>query len=62
DSETPFAFAALILADAGVKITAEKLLALVRAAGVVKSDPAWAVLFARALMGKTGQDAKKILL
>ncbi|KAF2813635.1 uncharacterized protein BDZ99DRAFT_568776 [Mytilinidion resinicola] len=62
DAEMKFAFAALILADAGLEITAEKLLTLVRAAGMVGQDPTWAMLFARALDGKTGRDAKQGLL
>ncbi|KAK9372703.1 ribosomal protein P1, partial [Lipomyces chichibuensis] len=47
--------AALILADAEVEITSDKLLSLTKAAGV-DVEPIWASLFAKALEGKDIKD------
>ena len=44
-------YAALILADDGIDITSEKILALTNAAGV-ELEPIWASLLAKALEGK----------
>ncbi|KJA21333.1 hypothetical protein HYPSUDRAFT_140774 [Hypholoma sublateritium FD-334 SS-4] len=44
-------YAALILADEGIEITAEKLVALTNAAGV-EVEPIWATLLEKALAGK----------
>ncbi|ODQ65017.1 ribosomal protein 60S [Nadsonia fulvescens var. elongata DSM 6958] len=51
-SEAAVSYAALILADAEIEITAEKLLALTKAAGVEDVEPIWAQLFAKALEGQ----------
>jgi large subunit ribosomal protein LP1 len=51
-------YAALILADEGLEITSDKLLALTKAAGV-EVESIWAQLFAKALAGK---DVKDMLL
>jgi large subunit ribosomal protein LP1 len=51
-------YAALILADEGLEITADKLTTLTKAAGV-EVEAIWAQLFARALEGK---DVKNMLL
>ncbi|KAF9552631.1 ribosomal protein 60S, partial [Agrocybe pediades] len=52
-ASTEFAatYAALILADEGIEITADKLLALTGAAGV-ELEPIWATLLEKALAGK----------
>ncbi|ORX91431.1 hypothetical protein K493DRAFT_330611 [Basidiobolus meristosporus CBS 931.73] len=50
-SEQAIVYAALILQDDGVEITADKLTALTKAAGV-EVEPVWASLFAKALAGK----------
>ncbi|KAF2802297.1 uncharacterized protein BDZ99DRAFT_469056 [Mytilinidion resinicola] len=57
--ETATAYAALILADAEVAITAEKLMVLIRAAGIQDVEPIWASLFAKALEGR---DVKELML
>ncbi|RIA87915.1 60s acidic ribosomal protein [Glomus cerebriforme] len=54
-SEQAIVYAALILADDGVDITADKLQALTKAAGV-EVEPVWANLFAKALEGKNIND------
>ncbi|KAK9332548.1 60s acidic ribosomal protein-domain-containing protein [Lipomyces starkeyi] len=54
-SETAISYAALILADAEVEITSDKLLSLTKAAGV-EVEPIWASLFAKALEGKDIKD------
>ncbi|KAF8325468.1 60s acidic ribosomal protein-domain-containing protein [Cantharellus anzutake] len=51
------AYAALILADDGIEITSDKLVALLGAASV-KVEPIWATLLAKALEGK---DVKELL-
>ncbi|KAN0107281.1 ribosomal protein 60S [Russula decolorans] len=50
-------YASLILADDGVDITSEKILAITDAAGV-ELEPIWANLLAKALEGK---DVKELL-
>ncbi|KKY20081.1 putative 60s acidic ribosomal protein p1 [Phaeomoniella chlamydospora] len=58
-AELATSYAALILADDGVEITADKLNTLIKAAGVQEVEPIWASLFAKALEGK---DVKDILV
>ncbi|ORY01607.1 ribosomal protein 60S [Basidiobolus meristosporus CBS 931.73] len=50
-AEQAIVYASLILQDDGVEITADKLTALTKAAGV-EVEPVWASLFAKALAGK----------
>ncbi|ORX89159.1 ribosomal protein 60S [Basidiobolus meristosporus CBS 931.73] len=50
-AEQAIVYAALILQDDGVEITADKLTALTKAANV-EVEPVWASLFAKALAGK----------
>jgi len=57
-AELASAYAALILADDGVEITADKLQTLITAAKVPEIEPIWTQLFAKALEGK---DVKEIL-
>ncbi|RFU25331.1 hypothetical protein B7463_g11025, partial [Scytalidium lignicola] len=47
NAELASSYAALILADDGVDITAEKLQTLIKAAGVVDVEPIWTSLFAK---------------
>ncbi|BGP13664.1 hypothetical protein JCM10213_002232 [Rhodosporidiobolus nylandii] len=56
-SELASTYAALILADEGLEITSEKILALTSAAKV-EIEPIWATLLAKALEGK---DVKELL-
>ncbi|KAF2765711.1 ribosomal protein 60S [Teratosphaeria nubilosa] len=58
-NELAASYAALILADDGVEITADKLNTLVTAAKVPDVEPIWFTLFAKALEGK---DVKDLLL
>ncbi|OCL13886.1 ribosomal protein 60S [Glonium stellatum] len=58
-SELATSYAALILADDGVDITADKLQTLIKAAKIDDVEPIWATLFAKALEGK---DVKDLLL
>ncbi|KAF2100641.1 ribosomal protein 60S [Rhizodiscina lignyota] len=58
-SELATSYAALILADDGVDITADKLQTLIKAAKLEEVEPIWATLFAKALEGK---DVKDLLL
>ncbi|KAG8624523.1 hypothetical protein KVT40_007590 [Elsinoe batatas] len=58
-SELAASYAALILADDGVEITAEKLQTLISAAKVPDVEPIWTSLFAKTLEGK---DVKDLLL
>lgn len=58
-SELAASYAALILADDGVEITADKLQTLISAAKVPDVEPIWTTLFAKALEGK---DVKDLLL
>lgn len=47
NAELANAYAALILADDGVEITAEKLTTLIKAAGILEVEPIWSTLFAK---------------
>ncbi|KAK5110723.1 60S acidic ribosomal protein P1 [Meristemomyces frigidus] len=58
-SELAVSYAALILSDDGVEITADKLMSLITAAKVPDVEPIWTTLFAKALEGK---DVKDMLL
>ena len=58
NSELATSYAALILADEGLEISADKILTLTKAAGV-DVESIWAQLFAKALQGK---DVKEMLL
>lgn len=55
-SELAASYAALILADDDVEITADKLLNLIKAANVEDVEPIWTTLFAKALEGKNVKD------
>ena len=57
-AETAVSYAALILADEGIDITADKLQILLKAANIEDVEPIWAAIFAKALQGK---DVKDIL-
>ncbi|KAJ9607512.1 hypothetical protein H2200_007590 [Cladophialophora chaetospira] len=59
NAELASAYAALILADDGIDITADKINTIIKAAGVPDVEPIWATLFAKALEGK---DVKDLLL
>ncbi|CAK7205024.1 60S acidic ribosomal protein P1 [Sporothrix eucalyptigena] len=54
-AELATSYAALILADDGVEITADKINTLIKAANV-EVEPIWAQLFAKALEGKEVKD------
>ncbi|AQZ14532.1 RPP1B (YDL130W) [Zygosaccharomyces parabailii] len=56
-SDTIVSYAALILADAGLEVSADNLLSLSKAAGA-SIDNIWAEVFAKALEGK---DIKEVL-
>lgn len=56
-SDTIVSYAALILADAGLEVSADNLLSLSKAAGA-SVDNVWAEVYAKALEGK---DLKEIL-
>ncbi|KAF2653401.1 hypothetical protein K491DRAFT_602938 [Lophiostoma macrostomum CBS 122681] len=58
-AELATSYAALILADDGVDITADKLQTLIKAAKLEEVEPIWTTLFAKALEGK---DVKDLLL
>ncbi|EKG21833.1 Ribosomal protein 60S [Macrophomina phaseolina MS6] len=58
-AELASSYAALILADEGIEITADKLQTLITAAKVADVEPIWTSLFAKALEGK---DVKELLL
>ncbi|KAF8459131.1 60s acidic ribosomal protein-domain-containing protein [Terfezia claveryi] len=58
-SELAVSYAALILADEGLEITADKLQTIIKAAKVEEVEPIWTTLFAKALEGK---DVKDLLL
>jgi len=58
NAELATGYAALILADEGLEITADKLSAITKAAGV-DVEPIWTQLFAKALEGR---DVKDMLL
>lgn len=55
NAELAATYAALILADDGIEITADKILALTNAADV-ELEPIWATLLAKALEGKDVKD------
>ncbi|TDZ15843.1 60S acidic ribosomal protein P1 [Colletotrichum sidae] len=55
-AELASSYAALILADDGVEITADKLQTLIKAAKVDDVEPIWTSLFAKALEGKDVKD------
>ncbi|KAK0256037.1 60S acidic ribosomal protein P1 [Friedmanniomyces endolithicus] len=55
-AELATSYAALILADDGVEITADKLMSLITAAKVQDVEPIWTTLFAKALEGKDVKD------
>ncbi|KAH0366284.1 hypothetical protein KCU65_g5484, partial [Aureobasidium melanogenum] len=57
-AELASSYAALILADDGIEITADKLQTLI-AAAKIEVEPIWTQLFAKALEGK---DVKELLL
>ncbi|KAI0024185.1 60s acidic ribosomal protein-domain-containing protein [Xylariomycetidae sp. FL0641] len=57
-AELASSYAALILADDGVEITADKLQTLIKAANVADVEPIWTQLFSKALEGK---DVKELL-
>ncbi|BAO41782.1 60S acidic ribosomal protein P1-beta [Kluyveromyces marxianus] len=56
-SDAVISYASLILADAGLDVTADNLLTLTKAAGA-SVDNVWAEVFAKALEGK---DIKEVL-
>ncbi|KAL2269180.1 hypothetical protein VTJ83DRAFT_4026 [Remersonia thermophila] len=58
NAELATSYAALILADDGVEITADKIQAIIKAANIIDVEPIWASLFAKALEGK---DVKELL-
>ncbi|KAK5992203.1 60S acidic ribosomal protein P1 [Cladobotryum mycophilum] len=55
-AEQASSYAALILADDGVEITADKLTSLINAAKIENVEPIWATIFAKALEGKDVKD------
>ncbi|KAI0851270.1 ribosomal protein 60S [Daldinia vernicosa] len=55
-AELASSYAALILADDGVEITADKLQTLIKAAKIADVEPIWTQLFAKALEGKDVKD------
>jgi len=55
-AELAASYAALILADDGVEVTADKLTSIIKAAGVEDVEPIWSQLFAKALEGKNIKD------
>ncbi|KAK4179900.1 60s acidic ribosomal protein-domain-containing protein [Triangularia setosa] len=55
-AELATSYAALILADDGVEITADKIQTIIKAAGIEDVEPIWASLFAKALEGKDVKD------
>ncbi|KAK3388424.1 60s acidic ribosomal protein-domain-containing protein [Sordaria brevicollis] len=55
-AELATSYAALILADDGVEITADKIQTLIKAAKIEDVEPIWASLFAKALEGKDVKD------
>ncbi|KAM0432280.1 hypothetical protein ACHAPT_004820 [Fusarium lateritium] len=56
NAELASSYAALILADDGVEITADKLQTLIKAAKVEDVEPIWTTIFAKALEGKDVKD------
>ncbi|KAI9843890.1 MAG: 60S acidic ribosomal protein P1 [Sclerophora amabilis] len=59
NAELATSYAALILADENIEVTADKLNTLIKAAQVEEVEPIWSSLFAKALEGK---DVKDLLL
>ncbi|KAK2596703.1 60S acidic ribosomal protein P1 [Conoideocrella luteorostrata] len=59
NAELASSYAALILADDGVEITADKLQTLIKAANIQDVEPIWTSIFAKALEGK---DIKELLV
>merc|ERR1712098_990409 len=59
NAELAVSYAALILADDGVDITADKLQTIIKAAKIDDVEPIWTSLVAKALEGK---DVKDLLL
>ncbi|CAG8898305.1 unnamed protein product [Penicillium egyptiacum] len=57
-AELACSYAALILADDGIEVSADKIQTLISAAKVQEVEPIWASIFARALEGK---DIKELL-
>ncbi|GLA05722.1 hypothetical protein AnigIFM60653_006230 [Aspergillus niger] len=57
-AELACSYAALILADDGIEVTADKLQTLLSAAKVPEVEPIWTSIFAKALEGK---DIKELL-
>ncbi|RAH70222.1 ribosomal protein P1 [Aspergillus aculeatinus CBS 121060] len=55
-AELACSYAALILADDGVEVTADKLQTLISAAKVAEIEPIWTSIFAKALEGKDIKD------
>ncbi|KAK0514251.1 hypothetical protein JMJ35_002868 [Cladonia borealis] len=55
-SELATSYAALILADDDVEITADKLQTLIKAANVEDVEAIWTTLYAKALEGKNVKD------
>ena len=55
-AELATSYAALILADDGIEITADKISTIIKAANVADVEPIWAQLFAKALEGKDVKD------
>jgi large subunit ribosomal protein LP1 len=56
NAELASSYAALILADDGLEITADKLQTLIKAAKIEDVEPIWTSLFAKALEGKDVKD------
>ncbi|KAG8693664.1 hypothetical protein FRC08_008979 [Ceratobasidium sp. 394] len=54
-TELAATYAALVLADDGIEITSDKIIAITNAAGV-ELEPIWATLLAKALEGKNVKD------
>ncbi|OQD83985.1 hypothetical protein PENANT_c014G03326 [Penicillium antarcticum] len=57
-AELACSYAALILADDGIEVSADKIQTLIGAAKVPEVEPIWASIFAKALEGK---DIKELL-
>ncbi|CAI7574538.1 hypothetical protein N7533_002665 [Penicillium manginii] len=55
-AELACSYAALILADEGIEVTADKLQTLITAAKVAEVEPIWSTIFAKALEGKDIKD------
>ncbi|CAF9913405.1 MAG: hypothetical protein GOMPHAMPRED_007893 [Gomphillus americanus] len=55
-AELACSYAALILADEGIEISADKLTTIITAAAVPDVEPIWATLFTKALEGKNVKD------